>query len=152
MCAGIFSSSRQIFWTLTKSQFYKDKLAALRDIKSKLLLEATKDGAGDGVDEATGMKILNKLYKQRMDAAQIYKEQGREDLAADEISQADVIKAYLPAQMSEADIKSEVEAIIAQTGASSMADMGKVMGIASGKMAGKADGKVISGIVKQLLG
>lgn len=128
----------------------REKLAALRDIKSKLLLEMTKDGSGD-VDESAGMKILNKLYKQRTEAASIYKEQGRDDLAASELSEAEVIKAYLPEQLSEAEIQSKVAAIIADTGASSMADMGKVMGAASQAMAGVADGKVISGIVRKLL-
>jgi len=128
----------------------REKLAALRDIKSKLLLEMTKDGSGD-VDESAGMKILNKLYKQRTEAASIYKEQGREDLAASELSEAEVIKAYLPEQLSEAEIESKVAAIITDIGASSMSDMGKVMGAASQAMAGVADGKVISGIVRKLL-
>ncbi len=126
------------------------KLAALRDIKSKLLLEATKDGAS-ALDEATGLKILNKLYKQRVEAADIYKQQDREDLASDELSQAEVIKAYLPEKMSPEDLKLAVEGIISQTGTSSMADMGKVMGMASKQLAGKADGKDISDVVKQLL-
>lgn len=129
----------------------KEKLSALRDIKSKLLLEATKEGASGEVDDATGMKVLNKLYKQRMESAAIYTDQNREDLAAEELAQAEVIKAYLPEQLSEEEIEKEVKAIIEQTGASSMADMGKVMGMATGKMAGKADGKVISGVVRKLL-
>ena len=128
----------------------KDKLAALRDIKSKLLLEATKDGSSE-LDEATGLKILNKLYKQRIEAADIYKDQNREDLAVDELSQAEVINAYLPEKMSLEKLKETVEAIVAQTGASSMADMGKVMGMTSAQLAGKADGKDISGIVRELL-
>jgi len=127
------------------------KLSALRDIKSKILIEATKDGGSGELAEATGMLILNKLYKQRMDSATIYKEQGRDDLLQDELAQAEVIKAYLPEQLSEDDIKAVVTSIIAETGASGMADMGKVMGLASQKMAGKADGKVISVIVKSLL-
>lgn len=127
------------------------KLAALRDVKSKLLLEATKDGKAE-LDEATGLKILNKLYKQRIEAADIYKEQDREDLAADELSQAEVIKAYLPEKMSPEKLKEAIEAIVAQTGASSMADMGKVMGMATAQLAGKADGKDISTLVRQLLG
>ena len=128
----------------------KDKLAALRDIKSKLLLEATKDGSSE-LDEATGLKILNKLYKQRIEAADIYKDQNREDLAVDELSQAEVINAYLPEKMSPEKLKETVEAIVAQTGASSMADMGKVMGMASAQLAGKADGKDISALVRELL-
>ena len=126
------------------------KLAALRDVKSKLLLEATKDGNAE-LDEVTGLKILNKLYKQRIEAADIYKEQDREDLAADELSQAEVIKAYLPEKMSPEKLKAAIEAIVAQTGASSMADMGKVMGMASAQLAGKADGKDISTLVRILL-
>ena len=129
----------------------KDKLAALRDIKAKLLLEATKYGSSQ-LDEATGLKILNKLYKQRIEAADIYKEQNREDLAVDELSQAEVINAYLPEKMSPEKLKETVEAIVAQTGASSMADMGKVMGMASAQLAGKADGKDISKLVRELLG
>lgn len=128
------------------------KLTALRDIKSKILLEATKDGSSGELPEATGMQILNKLYKQRMDSAAIYKEQGREDLLSEELAQAEVIKAYLPEQLSEDEIKAVVSEIISSTGASGMADMGKVMGAASQKMAGKADGKVISVIVKSMLG
>ena len=127
-------------------------LSALRDIKSKLLLEMTKEGGGDEVDEATGMKILNKLYKQRTDAAAIYKDQNREDLYNEEMQQAEVIKKYLPEPMSEEELKSTIEEIVARVGASSMADMGKVMGIASGELAGKADGKAISNIVRSMLG
>lgn len=130
----------------------QERLAALRGIKSALLLAATSEGAGGEVDEATEMKIVNKLYKQRMDSAEIYKGQDRPDLVSEEMSQAEVIKEFMPEQMSEDDIKAEVAKIIEQTGASSMADMGKVMGMASKAMAGKADGKVISGIVRGLLG
>lgn len=128
------------------------KLAALRDIKSKLLLEATKEGGNGEVDEDGALKILNKLYKQRVEAAEIYQAQGREDLLADELAQAEVIKAYLPAQMSDAELRSSMEEIIARVGASSMADMGKVMGAATKELAGKADGKAISAMVKALLG
>lgn len=129
----------------------RERLTALRDIKSKLLLEATKEGGSEDLDEATGMKILNKLYKQRMESAKIYKEQGRDDLYQEEIDQSAVIKEYLPEQLSEDKIREKVSAIIKQSGASSMADMGKVMGMATKEMAGKADGKVISGIVRELL-
>jgi uncharacterized protein len=129
----------------------KEKLAALRDIKSKLLLEATKEGSTGEVDTAAAMRILNKLYKQRIDAAIIYVEQDRPDLAEEEKAQAEVIKAYLPSQLTEAEISTQVEAIIAETGASGMTDMGKVMGIATQRMAGKADGKIISQLVKKSL-
>ncbi|MEN8927618.1 MAG: GatB/YqeY domain-containing protein [Flavobacteriales bacterium] len=128
----------------------KEKLAALRAIKSALLLEASKDGSGEVTEEAE-MKILQKLHKQRKDAAALYEEQNRPDLLADEVFQAGVIEAYLPAQMSEAEISEVVKAIIAKTGASSPADMGKVMGAAMGQLAGKADGKLISKLVKENL-
>ncbi len=127
------------------------KLAALRAVKSALLLAQT-ESSNKEVSEAEEMKMLQKLVKQRNDAAAIYREQNREDLAKDEEQQAEVIASFLPKQMSEDEIKQAVEKIIADTGASSMADMGKVMGIASKQLAGKADGKVISTIVKSLLG
>lgn len=127
----------------------KDKLAALRDIKSKLLLEATS-GSGE-VTEAAAAKIVMKLHKQRMDTYDLYIKEGREDLAADELAQAKVIEEYMPKMLSEDEIKAEVEAAIAQTGASGPQDMGKVMGILSGKLAGKADGKVIADSVKAAL-
>ena len=128
----------------------KEKLAALRAIKSALLLEASKDGSG-GVSEEAEMKILQKLHKQRKDAAALYEEQNRPDLLEDEVFQAGVIEAYLPAQMSEEEIGEVVKSIIAKTGASSPADMGKVMGAAMGQLAGKADGKIISMLVKKYL-
>ena len=128
----------------------KEKLAALRAIKSALMLEATKDGSGE-VSEEAGMKILQKLHKQRKDAAALYQEQGRDDLLHDEVFQADIIEAYLPAQMSEYEIAVVVKEIIAKTGASSPADMGKVMGVAMGQLSGKADGKIISMLVKKHL-
>lgn len=127
----------------------KEKLAALRDIKSKLMLEATS-GAGE-VSEETAMKIVMKLYKQRMDTYAIYVEQNRPDLAQDELFQAQIIETYMPKQMSEDEIRTEVKAAITQTGASGPQEMGKVMGILTGKLAGKADGKVISSIVKEEL-
>lgn len=127
----------------------KDKLAALRDIKSKLLLEATS-GSGE-VTEAAAAKIVLKLHKQRMDTYDLYIKEGREDLAADELAQAKVIEEYLPKMLTEDEIKAEVDAAIAQTGASGPQDMGKVMGVLSGKLAGKADGKVIADTVKAAL-
>ena len=126
------------------------RLAALRDIKSKLMLEATKEGGGE-VDDATTIRILSKLLKQRKETAQLYREQNRPDLAVEEESQAEVIEAYLPKQLSEDEIRTNVESIIQQTGASSMADMGKVMGMASQQLAGVADGRVISSIVRSIL-
>ena len=129
----------------------RDRLSALRDIKSKIMLEATKEGAGDTVDDAVTMSILSKLLKQRKETAALYHEQGRADLAAEEEAQAAVIQEFLPAALSEEEIKARVAEIIAQTGASSMADMGKVMGMASKSMARQADGKVIASFVRSAL-
>jgi uncharacterized protein len=128
----------------------KEKLNALRAIKSALLLEATKDGSGE-VNEEAGLKILNKLMKQRMESLEIYTTQGREDLANEEKLQAEVIAKYLPAQMTAEELKIEITNIINQTGAKTMADLGKVMGVASKKLSGKADGRAISELVKQML-
>ncbi|MBK6774790.1 MAG: GatB/YqeY domain-containing protein [Flavobacteriales bacterium] len=130
----------------------KDKLNALRAIKSAILLELTKEGGGEGISEEAGMKILGKLHKQRAEAGAIFKQQGREDLAQEEEVQAKVIEAYLPARLSEGDVRAEVAKVIADLGASGMAAMGKVMGEANKRMAGKADGSQIASIVKQLLG
>ena len=127
----------------------KEKLQALRDIKSKLLLEATA-GTGEVSDE-TASKIVMKMYKQRMDTYNLYIEQGREDLAADELFEAKVIEAYMPKQLTEDEIRVEVLAAISATGAAAPSDMGKVMGVLSGKLAGKADGKIISQLVKEEL-
>lgn len=128
----------------------KDKLAALRDIKSKLLLEATSGGDGK-VSEETENKIVVKLYKQRMDTYDLYIKEGREDLAADEKFQADIIKAYMPEMMSEDDVRKVVQEKIAAMGATGPQDMGKVMGPVMGQLSGKADGKLISSIVKEEL-
>ena len=127
----------------------KEKLAALRDIKSKLLLEATS-GNGEVSDEAA-IKIIMKLHKQRMETYTLYVEQNREDLAHDELFQAQVMEVYLPKMMSEEEVRQEVLAAITQTGAKSPQEIGKIMGVLSGKLAGKADGKVISTIAKEEL-
>lgn len=127
----------------------KDKLNALRDIKSKLLLEATS--GGDEISEAVENKIIMKLYKQRIDTHKLYVEQGREDLAKDEKFQAEIIESYMPKMMSEAEIKEAVTNAIENTGAEGPKDMGKVMGILSKELAGKADGKLIADIVKKSL-
>ncbi|MGB1122142.1 MAG: GatB/YqeY domain-containing protein [Flavobacteriales bacterium] len=130
----------------------RERLAALRDVKSKLMLEATKTGAdGNDIPDATALAILTKLFKQRSETADLYAEQGRADLEAEERAQAAVIAEFLPQPLTEEEIKAEVAAILDETGASGMADMGKVMGIASSRMAGKADGKVIAGIVRSAL-
>lgn len=128
------------------------KLAALRDVKSKLLLEMTKEGADGTVDDAGAMKVLNKLYKQRIEAATIYKEQGRTDLFDEEMAQAEIIKTYLPEQMSSEQLRTHMEDIIARVGAASLADMGKIMGVASKELSGKADGKAINDMVRAILG
>jgi len=127
----------------------KDRLSVLRDIKSKMMLEATS-GSGDVSDESA-MKIIMKLHKQRTETHVLYVEQNREDLAAEEKYQADVLETYLPKMMSEEEIAAEVKAAIEQTGAAGPQDLGKVMGILSGKLAGKADGKVIATLVKEHL-
>jgi uncharacterized protein YqeY len=128
----------------------KEKLAVLRDIKSKLLVEATS-GAGGEITDETATKICVKLHKQRMETYAIYIAQNREDLAADELFQAKVLEEYLPKMMSEEEIKAVVLVTIQETGATSAKDMGKVMGVLSSKLAGKADGKIISSLVKEML-
>jgi uncharacterized protein YqeY len=128
----------------------KERLAALRDIKSKLLLEATSGAGGDVSDEAA-MKICMKLFKQRMETYELYIEQGRQDLADEELFQAKVIEEYLPKMLTEDEIRSEVTKAISETGASGPQEMGKVMGVLTGRLAGKADGKIISVIVKEQL-
>ncbi|MDA0935664.1 MAG: GatB/YqeY domain-containing protein [Bacteroidetes bacterium] len=127
------------------------KLEALRAIKSAVLLAKTS-GVGDAeLSEEDEIKLLQKLVKQRKDSAGIYREQNREDLAAPEDAQAEVIAQFLPEQLSEEAIEKIVDDIITKTDAQGMKDMGKVMGMASKEMAGKADGKTISNIVKQKL-
>ena len=127
----------------------KDRLEPLRDIKSKLLLESTS-GNGE-VSEETALKICMKLHKQRIETYDLYIAQNRADLAEVELLQANVIQEFLPKMLSAEDIKIEVIAAISQTGASGPQDMGKVMGILSVKLAGKADGKIIASLVKEEL-
>lgn len=126
-------------------------LESLRAVKSALLLAQTETGAKAEMSGEDEIKILQKLVKQRKDSAAIYVSQGRNDLAQPELDQAAVIERFLPAQLSEAEVEAIVAEIISQTGASGMADMGKVMGAASAKLAGQADGKTISGVVRKLL-
>jgi len=128
----------------------KDRLNALRDIKSKLLLEATS-GSQSEVSDETANKIVLKLYKQRMDTYTLYIEQGREDLANEELFQAKVIEEYLPKQLTQQEIRQEVKIAIDALGATSASDMGKVMGILTKKLAGKADGKLVATLVKEAL-
>lgn len=124
------------------------KLESLRAVKSAILLLKTSP---EGYTDETELKAMQKMVKQRKETAEVYKTQNRTDLAEVELTQAAVIESYLPKQMSEEEIKAEVAKIIASIGASSPADMGKVMGIASKQLAGKADGKIISTFVKELL-
>lgn len=128
----------------------KGKLDALRAIKSELLLEATKGGSSE-ISNEVGQKLIMKLVKQRKDALEIYITQGRKDLADVEQYQIDVLNTYLPAQMSEEEVKVAVQTIIKEIGATSASDMGKVMGPVMAKLSGKADGKLISQVVKQIL-
>jgi uncharacterized protein YqeY len=127
------------------------RLEALRAIKSAVMLEQTSSAAGTTLTDEQEIKLVQKLVKQRKDSAQIFKDQNRPDLVEPEEAQAKIIAEFLPAQLSEEEITKIVGDIIAQTGAEGMKDMGKVMGMASKQMAGTADGKTISTIVKQLL-
>jgi uncharacterized protein len=127
----------------------KEKLEALRGIKAALLLAQS---SGEAQSDDSEIKLLQKLVKQRKEAADIYKQQNRMDLAEPELFQAGIIQQYLPAQMGEEEIKNIIRRIVETTGASSIKDMGKVMGMASKELAGKADNRLVSEIVKQLLG
>ena len=127
-------------------------LRSLRAIKAEIIKAKTEPGAGGEIDEATEQKFLVKMMKQRRDSLEIFEKQGREDLATKEKEEMRIIEKFLPKQLSESEIKEAVSKIIAETGAASAADMGKVMGVASKQLAGKADGKTISAIVKELLG
>ena len=129
----------------------KVKLSALRNVK-KLFLEAkTAPGANDTLTDEAALKIIQKLVKQGKDAAQIYKEQSRPDLADEELAQVQVMESYLPQQLSAEELENELKKIIAQVGATSPQDMGKVMGMATKTLSGKAEGRVISETVKRLL-
>ena len=131
----------------------KDKvtLEALRNIKKVFIEAKTAPGANDTLDDAAALKILQKLAKQGHDSADLYSQQNRPDLAEAEMAQVKVIESYLPKAMSAEEIEAAVKEIIAQTGATSIKEMGKVMGVASKQLAGKADGKAISDVVKKLL-
>jgi len=147
------SLSTDIMTALKAAMKSKDQtaLTALRAVKSAILLAQTESGAKEDLTEEQELKILQKQVKQRKDSAAVFLEQGREDLATPELAEAEVISQFLPEAMSEEDIAKEVEAVIAQTGAAGMKDMGKVMGLVSKNLAGKADGKTISNIVKAKL-
>jgi uncharacterized protein YqeY len=129
----------------------KAKLEALRNIKKVMLEARSTKGAGSELTEEESLKIISKLAKQGADSAVIYREQGREDLAEAEMEQVKVFESYLPAKLSDEELTAAVNEIIEKTGASSMKDMGKVMGLATKELAGKADGKDIADKVKALL-
>jgi uncharacterized protein YqeY len=128
----------------------KDKLEAIRSVKTAFTLEMTKTGASE-IADADALKIIQKLVKQRKDAADTYKQGGREELAEKELTEVGFLEVYLPAQMSAEELTLAVQQIISDTGATSMKEMGKVMGIASKQLSGKADGKLIADKVKALL-
>jgi uncharacterized protein YqeY len=148
----IMSVQSQVMEQMKVAMKAKDTVAleSLRALKSAFLLANTSGGNVE-LSEEDEIKIVQKLVKQRKDSAAIFQEQNRMDLAEPEIAQAKILEQFLPAQMGEEELKAAIEAIISQTGASSMKDMGKVMGMASQQLAGKADGKAISTVVKQLL-
>ena len=149
---SIMSVQSQVMDQMKVAMKAKDTVAleSLRALKSAFLLANTSGGSVE-LSEDDEIKIVQKLVKQRKDSAAIFQEQNRMDLAEPEIAQAKILEQFLPAQMGEEELKAAIEAIISQTGASSMRDMGKVMGMASQQLAGKADGKAISMVVKQLL-
>jgi uncharacterized protein YqeY len=130
----------------------KEKLEALRAVKSAILLAKTEKGGSDEISADTEIKLLQKLVKQRKDSAAIYQQQNRKDLADKELFEVSIIEKYLPEQMSDEELTKTVKAAIDQTGAKTVAEMGKVMGIVSKQLAGKAEGKAIADKVKSLLG
>ena len=125
-------------------------LRGIRAIKAAILLEKTS-GANHEIDDGTELKILQKLVKQRKDSLDIYEKQNREDLAQTEREEIEIIRRYLPKQLTRDELKAEIKKVIDQVGATSIKDMGQVMGIASKKLAGRTDGKTMSGIVRELL-
>ena len=129
----------------------KEELTALRAIKSAILLAETEKGAGGTLSEDTELKLLTKAAKQRKESADVYTSNGRDELAQKELFEYEVISRYLPAQLTTNELEAEVAAIISKVGAAGMQDMGKVMGMASKSLAGKADGKMIAEVVKKLL-
>jgi uncharacterized protein YqeY len=129
----------------------KIKLEALRAAKSAFILARTQEGAAAEISDADELKIIQKLIKQRVDSAAIYKDQSRTDLYEKEVAEAKVLEVYMPAQLSSEELKLAIRAIIEKTGAKGPQDMGKVMGFATKELAGKTDGKAISTMVKELL-
>ena len=147
------SLQTKVMEALKEAMKAKDTVAleSLRAIKSAILLAKTEAGAAEELSEADELKLLQKLVKQRKDSAALYTQQGRNDLAEPELTQMAVIEKFLPAQLSEAEVETALRGIINQVGATTPKDMGKVMGVATKQLAGKADGKLISEIVKRLL-
>lgn len=147
------SLQQDVMTALKEAMKAKDQtaLTALRAVKSAILLAKTESGAGDDLTEEQELKLLQKQVKQRKDSATVYMEQGREDLAAPELAEAEVISKFLPEALSEEEIEKVVVSVIEQVGAEGMKDMGKVMGVVSKQLAGQADGKTISGIVRAKL-
>ena len=147
------SLQTKVMDALKEAMKAKDTIAleSLRAIKSAILPAKTEAGAAAELAEEEELKLLQKLVKQRKDSAALYAQQGRNDLAEPELAQVAVIEKFLPKQLSEAEVTEAVKAIIAEVGATSAKDMGKVMGVATKQLAGKTDGKVISAIVKSLL-
>ncbi|MBO8478553.1 MAG: GatB/YqeY domain-containing protein [Bacteroidetes bacterium] len=127
------------------------RLAALRGIKAAILLAKTSEGGNGEVTDADIVKIIRKLVKQRKESAEIYSGQNRQDLAENELAEAAAMEVYLPRQLEEAELREILKGIIAETGASKPSDMGKVMGVATKRLAGQADGKLVSTLVKELL-
>ena len=147
------SLEQRIMADLKDAMKAKDEgaLRGLRAIKAGIILAKTAEGAGGELKEADEVKLLQKLVKSRKDSLEIFQQQNREDLAKKELEEIAVIEKFLPKQLSEGELKEKLTAIIAETGASSPADMGKVMGVASKQLAGLAEGKAISAAVKELL-
>ena len=147
------SLEQKIMTELKTAMLAKDEkaLRSLRAIKAAILLAKTSEGGGGELKEEDEIKLLQKLVKQRKDSLEIFTQQNRADLAQKEKEEIDVIEKFLPKQMSPDELKAELKLIIAEVGASSPADMGKIMGAATKKFAGKADGKTISALVKELL-
>lgn len=150
---NIMSLEQKIMTELKAAMLSKDEAAlrSLRAVKAAILLAKTSEGGGGELKEEDEIKLLQKLVKSRKDSLEIYQQQNRPDLAKKEEEEIAVIEKFLPKQLSPEEIKTALAAIIAETGASSPADMGKVMGVATKQLAGKADGKTISALVKELL-
>lgn len=147
------SLEQKIMAEMKPAMLAKDEkaLRGLRAIKAAIILAKTAEGAGGVIKEEDEIKLLQKLVKQRKDSLDIFRQQGREDLAQKEQDEIEVIEKFLPKQLSADELKIAIQQIITETGASSPTDMGKVMGAATKALAGKADGKTISAIVKELL-